>query len=731
MSVLKGLNGLLVKVLATIYLFWAPFLGIAHSASLDLSTTLAESPILESLPTITLSPSLTLCPADLPNPEVELVGTENYTANGKHWVRYILSVTNRDEYPDYLFYAAPNLPPCGLNTNSSRTWVSIVDQDGNYVYGFCALGSPEDMDGLWFAVEEGSAPPPGIKVVINDRYCEKEYESSLVKITPSSFSPPPTSDLELQSKWTSTPPVIDGVITSGEWDGAGSLVLYDVNGLERGTLYVKNDSSNLYVLLDMTGDKGEDSSGDYSGLAFDIGTDGVKSPYVDLRFARTTTGDFGIQWVMSEYGWTGIYTSTASDFAAGFGSFSSEASSHRIYEYRLAFSEINIDFDTILAGDGPIFQARMSVEAVSSTPSFRVYYPSHYNSFKNPMIRIALGVGTMSVASDAPIIAGIGLVPRTFIDQSTGLATTGPSDQFANLKDSPFGGHLRVMGNVSKLSALGIKYYAIGYCNMELYDCAPLFSTGFNLDHWQFLQDTRTNYYWDATKGKYILDAVSPETIYSSSGYLIRVYPVLSPSLDWYIPNLLFDWRTTGTTPVNSGLYRVHFFGFGAKDIYSFIPTDIGESTMVVRIDNTRPILTVNSISYKGNDVGACAIVRLEDANDTIEVNISAYDPDGYLRDFNLHALYGDGQSFTCHQETYSGYLSSGGTGPTWNPAMPSGTYSCQGDALDHWETTCGYTFRITGWDRAINGYSYIHYSADHETITILMPDYELCQTVR
>ena len=62
-----------------------------------------------------------------PNPILYLTGTEFYTANGQDFVRYRYDVFNKDAYPAAMFAAAPGLPPCGNNTNSSRSWVDFFD----------------------------------------------------------------------------------------------------------------------------------------------------------------------------------------------------------------------------------------------------------------------------------------------------------------------------------------------------------------------------------------------------------------------------------------------------------------------------------------------------------------------------------------------------------------------------------------------------------------------------
>ena len=66
----------------------------------------------------------------LPNPVVVFMGPEFFETGGKSFTRYKYAVDNFQAYPNELFAAAPTLPPCGANTNSSRTWVDIFTQMG-------------------------------------------------------------------------------------------------------------------------------------------------------------------------------------------------------------------------------------------------------------------------------------------------------------------------------------------------------------------------------------------------------------------------------------------------------------------------------------------------------------------------------------------------------------------------------------------------------------------------
>ena len=114
-----------------------------------------------------------------PNPILYLLRTEFYTVNGQDFIRYRYDVFNKAAYPAAMFAAAPALPPCGLNHNASRSWVDFFDQGGHRLYGFCALGSPNDMGQIWFALPEGQLPPSYIYIEITDRQTNTKYRSNL------------------------------------------------------------------------------------------------------------------------------------------------------------------------------------------------------------------------------------------------------------------------------------------------------------------------------------------------------------------------------------------------------------------------------------------------------------------------------------------------------------------------------------------------------------------------
>ena len=119
----------------------------------------------------------------LPNPILYLLGLEYFNTGGKDFVRYRFDVANKDVYPNDLFSKSPDLPPCGSNTQSARTWVDFYDQSGKKIQGFCALGKSSDLGTIWFALEEGKVPPSWVYIEMNDRKTNTKYKSNLSETT--------------------------------------------------------------------------------------------------------------------------------------------------------------------------------------------------------------------------------------------------------------------------------------------------------------------------------------------------------------------------------------------------------------------------------------------------------------------------------------------------------------------------------------------------------------------
>ncbi len=114
-------------------------------------------------------------------PELALLGAEDKTTNGKPFTWVTFTIVNWNKFSPELFKPAPNLPPCGKNSNAARTWLSIYNADNNnYIYGYCALQSPTGLKDFGYAIPESQTPPRRVYIVLSDRQTNTTYQSNCI-----------------------------------------------------------------------------------------------------------------------------------------------------------------------------------------------------------------------------------------------------------------------------------------------------------------------------------------------------------------------------------------------------------------------------------------------------------------------------------------------------------------------------------------------------------------------
>jgi hypothetical protein len=118
-----------------------------------------------------------------PNPVLVFAGAEYFKLDGRELTRYRYFVFNGADYPNTMFAPATDLPPCGSNTKSARTWVDVLDQRGKKLQAFCNFGSNKDLDSIWFAAPVDETPPSWIYIELNDRKTGTKYKSNLAETT--------------------------------------------------------------------------------------------------------------------------------------------------------------------------------------------------------------------------------------------------------------------------------------------------------------------------------------------------------------------------------------------------------------------------------------------------------------------------------------------------------------------------------------------------------------------
>lgn len=300
---------------------------------------------------------------------------------------------------------------------------------------------------------------------------------------------------------------------------------------------------------------------------------------------------------------------------------------------------------------------------------------------------VELGADSIYRAS-GDMLLGIGNVPATNI--VGGYATTDPG-YFFQVKDSPFGGTLPVMVNHAAAFADGARYYKVIVDGAEVHD------------PW-------SDYRWDNPTSRFVL---RPAALTASGFFAVR-----SPAELWYNHFLGYLLGTGGLTNANHTIgIKLYTSASPAAELGHI--TDPGRQ-VAVRIDNRLPSAVINRIIHDGHDVNTCAIVN--SGTTFFQFDITASDPDGHLKSWGLGAWWGDNASDTVASDSYANHL---GGAPIWagiaNTVVPVGP-QWNADKGTFESKHCAHTFYLDVWDRVIDGWSYIHDSGYHKSITIMLP---------
>jgi uncharacterized repeat protein (TIGR01451 family) len=188
-------------------------------------------------------------------------------------------------------------------------------------------------------------------------------------------SPETEPSAPVPSRWTCSPPIVDGAAPHHEWGTAPTLPL------EHGRIYLLNDGEYLYVLMDVVGDTQFDAPlpadpwGDYFWLTFDVDRDGKISPEIDVNYAVNPfvpPDTLWRQWYLGPRAWTGLIPSAGSMQTQMGPSFAAPGE-HHIWEMAIPLAEID-------ASPGSVVRA--GFRAFSQNPSFADDLPPNfYNDF--------------------------------------------------------------------------------------------------------------------------------------------------------------------------------------------------------------------------------------------------------------------------------------------------------------------------------------------------------------
>jgi len=124
---------------------------------------------LTHLAVIILALSITVLGQTMPKPKLKLIAVTDGVNNGFAVKVYEIEVVNRADISDEFFIAAPALPPCGTNTNASRTWINLYNEKSTRMYGWCGVKSNSELASLGFMIPAGEPQPKKIFIDLVDR----------------------------------------------------------------------------------------------------------------------------------------------------------------------------------------------------------------------------------------------------------------------------------------------------------------------------------------------------------------------------------------------------------------------------------------------------------------------------------------------------------------------------------------------------------------------------------
>ncbi len=148
---------------------------------------------------------------------------------------------------------------------------------------------------------------------------------------------------------------------------------------------------------------------------------------------------------------------------------------------------------------------------------------------------------------------------------------------------------------------------------------------------------------------------------------------------------------------------------------------DLNYGEIVLRIDNTAPVVKILDVKRNKVPTNACDVLKLT-SSDTVEVDVRVRDPRGHLRNYALSALYGQGCGVgpapSGSVVVFNSPSAGGDDIVTYSgAAYGGGAYAgCAAGALP----TCAYQLRLSADKRTTNGYGRIYkYVTDTWHVTI------------
>ena len=282
--------------------------------------------------------------------------------------------------------------------------------------------------------------------------------------------------------------------------------------------------------------------------------------------------------------------------------------------------------------------------------------------------------------------------------------------------DAPFGGYSWISGLFGELDT-SVKYYQILVAKWQN-DTPPVFPADF-----EPLKDP-------LTKIKY---TINPDGTVTATR--VTLGPMTHNGLEglyertnvgyWAHMDLKIIWNTTWW---ENGKYDLTYKAYDSLFSPVSLPINDQERITIV-VDNSPVQAEIHSVKYdSGEVIPECGLINLGSNTENLRFTITASHPNGYLRKYELSALYGknrDGGDIVKEQ-----YVGSHDDNPPFWPGVANVEFN-SADAppgqLDPWEV-CAYQFRLQVWGRTTDGYRHICYKEFNDHYYINIGPQSLCK---
>jgi hypothetical protein len=180
--------------------------------------------------------------------------------------------------------------------------------------------------------------------------------------------------------------------------------------------------------------------------------------------------------------------------------------------------------------------------------------------------------------------------------------------------------------------------------------------------------------------------------------------------VQYSIGDLLFQWSSVGAPTGRHYLHAEFVNAAGAPVPIPTVPGQPPQEVMLV-VDNNPPNVSLEDILHNGRSIPACAFEAIGPM-DTMQVKVTAFDPEGHLAGYSVAARWGVNQSRTIVSDGYA---------TTTDPLVDRANHRWLGPqslvaiARDNgapsdppWRVTdpCAYEFQLLASKRVTNGYA-------------------------